>query len=288
MYLDLALFLLVALTALRGLFRGFVIPVVKLTGMFSAVFLAAPLRDFVIADVQPYFEQAIQPELFSKMLWWTCAFLIYVVLAGVAATIVKLIDRQISKDFPGRGLSRALGLMLGAAKGGLIAAVIAFGLVKHEASPWLAIASPVKDQMVESHAVLWTREHQPVPMIWNWMPVVALREHIYDKGWMPSKAESGPATTIPVKAHEAEAEDEAEAEAEAEDEAVKAPQTQIVKADAPRPKSGPATPANAFVVPPPVVPQSDEELLKQIDAKFGTKAAAEPHADSSAPALESR
>ena len=156
-------------------------------------------------------------------------------------------------------MSRALGLMWGATKGGLIAAVIAFVLVKYEASPWIAIIPSLKEQMVESSAVSMTREHQPVPLIWTWTPVAALRDHIYDKGWMPAASEALKDATIPVKTDEA-------VEAAS---AVREPETQVAKADATRTETS-VPPARATRAATPPKALTDEEFLKQVDAKFGT------------------
>lgn len=180
MGLDLALLLVVAIFGIRGLMSGFVIPVVKLTALVSAFYLAGPIRDACQDNVHPYFS-AIEAATFSKILWWALVFISYIVMAGLASLMVKLADRKLPKDFPGRGLSKAGGLILGLAKGGLLAALVATGALNY--GPKLQSLFDVESILSESQATAWVKDNQPIDTVWNWSPVVSFRTHVYDKGW---------------------------------------------------------------------------------------------------------
>src|SRR4051794_4161085 len=79
MGLDLALGGLVLLTAIRGWLKGFLVQAIRLTGLVSSVYLAAPVRD----QVKPYlagYLPTMRPEVLDRLMWWGSLVVSYFVL----------------------------------------------------------------------------------------------------------------------------------------------------------------------------------------------------------------
>src|SRR3954468_9545913 len=89
MGLDLALGVIVLLSAIRGWLRGFLLQAIRLAGMIACVYVADPVRDLAKPHVLPHLP-SIRPELVDRLLWWSSAACSYVVLVGMATLILKL------------------------------------------------------------------------------------------------------------------------------------------------------------------------------------------------------
>src|SRR3954463_10624638 len=93
MGLDLALGVIVLLSAIRGWLKGFVLQAIRLAGLVLCVYSADPVRDQLKPHVLIYLP-TIRAELIDRMLWWVSAAGSYVVLVGLASLAVKLYRRQ--------------------------------------------------------------------------------------------------------------------------------------------------------------------------------------------------
>ena len=116
MGLDLALAGLVLVTAIRGWLKGFVAQAVRLVGLVSAVYVAAPIRD----QVKPYavsYLPTVRADLVDRLFWWVSACVAYFVLVGVTSLLVSVSKRPaLGIKEPNRN-DQFAGLSLGVMKG---------------------------------------------------------------------------------------------------------------------------------------------------------------------------
>lgn len=186
MALDIAAGVIVLLAALRGYRRGFIAQTIGLAALVACVYAADPLRDLVLPHAQAKFP-TIQAPLLSKLLWWTAGVLGFVVMAGLATTIVKLMKAKTYAAEPERDAAdQGGGFLLGAAKGAIVAAFLFWGLQQHEDAaaklgPW------VQKQVATSRGLTLSRTHRPAERLWNAPPVQAFVARVKSRGlWSPS------------------------------------------------------------------------------------------------------
>jgi uncharacterized membrane protein required for colicin V production len=181
MGLDLALGGIILIAAFRGWFHGFVSQVVRIASLIACVYIADPVRNYAKPYVFPYLA-SIQSDLVDRLLWWVSAAAIYVVMVGVAMLIVKMTRRP---EIP--GISRTgrndqfAGFLLGSAKGLLVAAFVAAGILKYGSKP-IETVPWAQDQVKASWGLRWSESYQPVPRIWSARPVRHFVEHIQRMG----------------------------------------------------------------------------------------------------------
>jgi hypothetical protein len=84
MGLDIALGVMVALGAIRGWFRGFMLQAIHLGGLVGCVYAATPIRDEAKPYVVPYLTN-VPPVMLDRMLWWLSAV--------IAAFLVGALDK---------------------------------------------------------------------------------------------------------------------------------------------------------------------------------------------------
>ncbi len=141
MGLDLALGVVILISAFRGWFRGFITQAVRIGGLIACVYLADPVRDYAKPLVLPYLP-SIPADLVDRVLWWVSAVLTYVVLVGAVTLVAKMTRRP---EIPGLPESRRndqfAGLLLGLVKGALIAVFMTagiqrFALTHIQSMPW--------------------------------------------------------------------------------------------------------------------------------------------------------
>jgi len=189
MGLDLALGGIVLLAAFRGWFQGFVSQVVRIASLIACVYLGDQVRDHARPYVVPYLS-TIQPDLVDRLLWWVSAATTYIVMVGVAMLVVKMTRRP---EIP--GISRSgrndqfAGFLLGSAKGLLIAAFLAAGILKYGSKP-IETVSWAQEQVKASWALRWSETYQPVPRIWSARPVRHFVDHIQRMGLQKPGEES--------------------------------------------------------------------------------------------------
>src|SRR4051812_30165476 len=118
---DLALSVLILLVAIRGWLKGFVLQAIRLGGLVAAIYSADPVRDAAKPRVIDYLP-TMRPDLVDRLLWWSSAVISYVVLVGLATLIVKLYRRQPFGIEERNRTDQLAGMILGAAKGLVIAA----------------------------------------------------------------------------------------------------------------------------------------------------------------------
>src|SRR4051794_40985195 len=162
MGLDVALGIVILAAALRGWIKGFVSQAVRLIGFVACFYLADPVREqarpYVLAKLPK-----IDPALMDRILWWVAAAISYVVLVGLITLAI-----QVMRTPPPPGLTRSTrndqfaGLLLGAAKGALMAAFLAAGVQKY-GPEIVRNASWTGNQTDGSLALRWTEEYHPVP-----------------------------------------------------------------------------------------------------------------------------
>jgi uncharacterized membrane protein required for colicin V production len=189
MGLDVALGVTIALGALRGWFRGFTTQAVRLTGLVTCFYLALPVRE----QVRPYIlarMPVMDPGLLDRILWWSSAVVSYIVLVGLITLAIQLTK---SPPVPGavatRRGDRIGGLLLGAAKSGLIVAFLAAGVEKYaEVARKISWADR---QLDGSYALAWTTKYRPVPRLWATAPVRHFVEQIQQNGLPRSPEANG-------------------------------------------------------------------------------------------------
>jgi len=181
MGLDLALGVVILITAFRGWFRGFISQAIRLGGLIACVYLADPVRDYAKPRVLPYLP-SIPPDLVDRVLWWVSAVLTYVVLVGVATLVIKMTRRPEIPGFPEASRNdQFAGLLVGLLKGGLIAVFLTAAIQKFALSHIQSITW-AEDQAKTSRALKWNEEYQPAVKIWQSQPVTHFVTHIQRMG----------------------------------------------------------------------------------------------------------
>ena len=158
MALDIAAGVIVLLGVDPGISKGFVAQAIGLAALIGCVYAADPLRDLALPYAQAKFP-TIQAPLFAKLLWWTAAVLGFVVMAGLATTIVKLLK---TKPYDGEpeGHGRPGGrIRAWRGQGERSSRVPALGAPAHEPAavklgPW------VEQQIAKSRGLALSRTHQ--------------------------------------------------------------------------------------------------------------------------------
>jgi uncharacterized membrane protein required for colicin V production len=165
MGLDIALGAIILVGALRGWFRGFTSQAVRLVSMVACVYLALPVRE----QVRPYILAklpAVEPGLLDRMLWWVAAVVSYIALVGLVSLAIQLMKTPPEKgEVVSRRADRVGGLSLGAAKGAVIAAFLAAGVLRYGGELTRNV-SWLERQVGGSLALEWTEKYQPVPRLW--------------------------------------------------------------------------------------------------------------------------
>jgi uncharacterized membrane protein required for colicin V production len=190
MGLDLALGVVILITAFRGWFRGFISQAVRIGGLIACVYLADPVRDYAKPRVLPYLP-SIPPDLVDRVLWWVSAVLTYVVLVGVVTLVIKMTRRPEIPGLPEASRNdQFAGLLLGLVKGALIAIFLTAGIQKFALTHIQSI-SWAEDQAKKSQALKWNEQYQPVVRIWRSQPVTHFVNHIQRMG-LQNPAEAMP------------------------------------------------------------------------------------------------
>lgn len=189
MGLDVALGIVILLAAVRGWLKGFLHQVVRIGALIACVFLADPVRSEARPHVAPFFP-SIQPAMLDRILWWLACGLTYMILVGAASLLIALARRPDETGVvPAMPNDRFAGFILGAAKGLLVAILIAAGVQKYALSqlravPWAA------GQIEGSKALAWNELYRPVPLIWESSPVRRFVARIQQMG-MPEAVAAG-------------------------------------------------------------------------------------------------
>ncbi len=181
MGLDLTLGVIILVAALRGWLKGFVSQAVRIGGFIACFYLADPVRE----QVRPYILgklPAIEAGLLDRILWWVAAVVSFIVLVGLTNLAIQLTRTPPPPGAPqSRREDQYGGLLLGTAKGLLVAAFLAAAVEKYGAE----IAhnfSWAERQTTGSYALKWTAEYHPAPRIWAAPPVRRFVEHIRRNG----------------------------------------------------------------------------------------------------------
>src|SRR4051794_18851947 len=200
MGLDLALGGLVAVMAIRGWFKGFVLQAIRLGGVVLCVYAADPVRDVAKPEVIGYLP-TIRPDLVDRLLWWASAVVAYVVLVGLSTLAVKLYRRQpYGLEEPNRN-DQLAGSLLGGAKGLLVASLIALGIETYaldrlKSYPW------AEQQARSSYAMEWHGHYRPIARLWATPQVQHFVRHVREMGLTrPGDKGAGPAAAPVQTAH---------------------------------------------------------------------------------------
>ena len=180
MGLDIALGVLIFVSALRGWFKGFFLQALGLGGLVACVYLADPLRDFARPHAAQYLP-GVRVELLDKLLWWAMAAAGYVFLTGTGRWVLKAYRRRPYGEVePNRG-DQGAGFVLGAAKGALAMAFLASGLNKH-ADSYLKQGGTVEEQVRTSQALALETKYTPAAKIWGSAPVQTFVGRVRSRG----------------------------------------------------------------------------------------------------------
>lgn len=206
MGLDIALGIVVGLAALRGWFKGFLRQAIPLVGVVACVYAADPLRDLARPHAREYFP-TIGHGVLDKILWWSSAALAYLVLTGIAFSVLKSVRKRTYGDPEPNRADQGAGFTLGVAKGLLLASVLAsvvgrFGPDYYEKTPF------VEEQAKESKALAWAERFKPAETLWASAPVQSFVGRVQSRGiWTPAEpADSAPPSKKEKKARAKSAE----------------------------------------------------------------------------------
>jgi uncharacterized membrane protein required for colicin V production len=196
MGLDLTLAAFVLLAALRGWFKGFMLQAVRLVGLVACVYEAGPVRDFT----RPYVEESlrgIRPDLLDRLLWWCACIVSYVVTVGLATWMIRLYRRRPYGEPDMYRGDQSAGLILGGAKGLLMAAFLVAGLERYALVHLQKIGGWAQEQADMSYALDWSRQYRPAARFWAAPPVQNFVAQVQRMGIRPpdSTEESTPVQT---------------------------------------------------------------------------------------------
>jgi len=183
MGLDLALAGLVLVTAIRGWLKGFVVQAVRLVGLVSAVYVAAPIRD----QVKPYaisYLPTVRADLVDRLFWWISACVAYFVLVGLASLLVSVSKRPVLGIKETSRNDQFAGLSLGVVKGLILAAFLVGALEKY-AEPHIEKIPYGSSQAKESNAWDWNKRFHPAHRLWTAPPVQHFVAQIKTMGLNP-------------------------------------------------------------------------------------------------------
>jgi uncharacterized membrane protein required for colicin V production len=200
MGLDLILACLVLIAAVRGWLQGFVTQAIRLGGLVACVYEAAPVRDLARPHLEGYLK-GIRPELFDRMLWWAACVVSYVVTVGLASLLVRAYRRRPYGEPDLYRGDQAAGLVLGGLKGVAVALLLTAALDRY-ALGTLKSLGWAEQQVMESHALVWTQRYHPVTRAWNWPPVQTFVAHVQKMGVKPPEASQAPATATAARTGE--------------------------------------------------------------------------------------
>jgi uncharacterized membrane protein required for colicin V production len=192
MGLDIALGVLVLLSAVRGWFRGFALQAMQIAALVGSIYVAAPLRDLVRPYARTYL-QGMGPEILDRLLWWTAAVLSYLVMAGVGSGLVKMHKRRTYAEFePNRG-DQGMGFLVGALKGALVAMFLV-AAVERRAPDYTAQGGLVADQVRTSKALVLSAQYRPAEQVWESAVVQSLVKVVKREGLGAPKDEPAAAS----------------------------------------------------------------------------------------------
>jgi uncharacterized membrane protein required for colicin V production len=181
MGLDLTLGVIILLAALRGWLKGFVSQAVRIAGFIACFYLADPVRE----QVRPYVlgkMPTLDAGLLDRILWWVAALVSFIVLVGLTTLAIQLTRTPPPPGTPpSRRDDQFGGLLLGTAKGLLVAAFLAAAVEKYGTEIARNFAWAER-QTTGSYALKWTAQYQPAPRIWAAPPVRCFVEHIQRNG----------------------------------------------------------------------------------------------------------
>jgi uncharacterized membrane protein required for colicin V production len=169
MGLDVALGVIVLLSAIRGWLKGFVSQAIRLSGLVACVYLADPVRDLAGPRVVRYLP-SIRPELTGRLLWWASAVASYLLLVAMANLVVKLTRQHVIGEAETGRNDQFAGFVLGACKGLIAAFFVAAGIQTHAADRVQGVAW-AEEQVQTSKSLRWNARYQPVAKIWASPPV---------------------------------------------------------------------------------------------------------------------
>jgi uncharacterized membrane protein required for colicin V production len=189
MGLDVALGVIILLWAIRGWFKGFARQAIGVGALVGAVYAAGPIRDLVRPYATDYLP-SIRADVIDRLLWWSCAVLSAVVLAGVGGWMLrwKKPRNPYASSEPNRA-DQGAGFLLGAAKGSIAVSFLIAAFNQYVPQDQVT-GNLVEEQRKSSRAIALSRRYQPAERLWNSQPVQAFVGHIRRNGFWEEPIES--------------------------------------------------------------------------------------------------
>ncbi len=194
MGLDIALGVLIFLGAIRGYFRGFLLQAIRLVGLVGSVYLADPARGLARPYVAPYLA-TIRPDLLDRMLWWASVVACYLVMVGLASTIVNLQRRRPYGDPDISRADQSMGFLLAGVKSAVVLAFVVANLDKY-AVDWAKSVPWADEQARDSMALAWERQYRPADKIWTSPPVRQFVAYVRKMGMSGGADRAEPASNL--------------------------------------------------------------------------------------------
>jgi len=190
MGLDITLGVVIFIAAIRGWFKGFVRQAIPLAAMVGCVYAADPLRELARPRARAYFP-SIGPDVLDRLLWWTAAALSYLLMTGVALSIVRAMKRRTYGEPEPNRADQGAGFTLGAAKGLIVASCIAAAISSY-APPYFPSAPFAEEQTKSSRAMEWARKYRPAETLWQSPPVQAFVARVKSRGVWSGETKARP------------------------------------------------------------------------------------------------
>ncbi|MDB5353271.1 MAG: putative rane protein required for colicin production [Planctomycetota bacterium] len=189
MGLDITLGIVVLIGAIRGWFKGFLRQVIPLGALVGCVYAADPVRDLARPYAASYFP-SIGGEILDRLLWWTAAALLYVLMTGVSLSILKSMRRRTYGEPEPNRADQGAGFTLGAIKGLILASFLAAAVTKY-GPPYLSTAPFADEQAKTSKAMAWSLQYCPAEKLWVSPPVQSFVSRVKSRGvWSAGETKS--------------------------------------------------------------------------------------------------
>ena len=181
MGLDIALGIVILIGAIRGWFRGFLLPAIRLASLVGCVYAAAPIREYARPHVVPYLTTVPAARL-DQLLWWLSAFTAFVVVTGLSGLIIAMQRRKPAFGEPDANRAdQFAGMLLGATQAAVVAAFVVAGLDQY-ARQWAETIPWADRQAKTSRALVLQADYHPAERIWTSPPVRQFVAHVHRMG----------------------------------------------------------------------------------------------------------
>jgi len=179
-WIDYVIFAVIGLSAIIGLFRGFVREALSLVAWGAAIWVALTYTELFADYLEPYLKPYTEQPSLHSIAAFALLFLGTLTIGGILNYLVSLLVRKSGIG----GTDRFLGVFFGIARGGLVVAILVLlaGLTSLPQDPWWSKSRtlPYFEELAESLS--------------NFLPEDIAKDFVFDPSKIISNAIGGAAT----------------------------------------------------------------------------------------------